>query len=279
MGKELVVMSIFTISNYDYAVQWIFNQNGEIQVNVLLTGILAVKALDLAACARCEALSHGEKQSPKDQFGTIVGPNLLAVIHQHFFNFRLDFSIDGPNNSVVEINYRAIKDKKENPAGNAFTYEEEILSTEKKGARNTKPSEGRHWWVINPNIRNHLGHFSGYMLEPLENREPYEQNNSQALRRAPFLANQLWVTKYDPTEMHAAGDYPNQNNGAGLPEWTKRNAPIANKDIVVWYTVGMDHLPRVEDWPVMPAVNAGFTLRPKGFFARNPSLNVVTSVR
>ncbi|HXW53953.1 MAG TPA: primary-amine oxidase [Myxococcota bacterium] len=279
MGKELVVMSIFTISNYDYGIQWVFNQSGEIKVNVLLTGILAVKALDLPACARCEAMASGEKASPKDRFGTVVGPNVLAVIHQHFFNFRLDFSVDGVKNSVVEIDYIPIKNSKENPAGNAFTYAEEILATEKQAPRNTKPSVGRHWWIINPNVRNSLGHFSGYMLEPRVNAKAYEQTNSQVLKRAPFLHNQLWVTKFAPNEMHAAGTYPNQNSGAGLPEWTKRNASIVNEDIVVWYTVGVDHLPRAEDWPVMPTVHAGFTLRPKGFFARNPSLNVVNVVR
>lgn len=273
MGTELVVTSIFTISNYDYAIQWVFSQNGEIKVNVLLTGIVAVKAVDLTHCARCASML---KDGTSDKFGSLVAKNVLGVIHQHFFNFRLDFSIDGINNSVVEINYQPITDQQENPLGNVFSFTEDILATEKQAARDMNYRTGRHWWIINKNQRNHLGHFSGYMLEPQSNTKPYEQINSQALKRAPFLMNQLWVTKFHPQEFHAAGNYPNQNEGDGLPFWTTRNAAIDDEDIVVWYTVGVDHVPRIEDWPVMPTHQAGFSLRPKGFFARNPSLNVVS---
>jgi hypothetical protein len=34
------------------------------------------------------------------------------------------------------------------------------------------------------------------------------------------------------------------------------------------------HIPRPEDWPVMPAERIGFTLKPAGFFDRNPALDV-----
>ena len=34
------------------------------------------------------------------------------------------------------------------------------------------------------------------------------------------------------------------------------------------------HLPRPEEWPVMPVHRLGFRLVPNGFFARNPALDV-----
>ena len=37
---------------------------------------------------------------------------------------------------------------------------------------------------------------------------------------------------------------------------------------------GTNHLPRTEDWPVMPVERAGFHLKPVGFFDRNPALDV-----
>jgi len=79
--------------------------------------------------------------------------------------------------------------------------------------------------------------------------------------------------------MGAAGPYPNQHpGGAGLPEWTKANRNVENSDIVVWYTFGHHHVPRPEDWPVMPVMYTGFSLRPAGFFNQNPALDVPPSV-
>jgi len=41
--------------------------------------------------------------------------------------------------------------------------------------------------------------------------------------------------------------------------------------------MGAHHIPRPEDWPVMPAEYIGFSLKPAGFFDRNPALDVPPS--
>ena len=115
----------------------------------------------------------------------------------------------------------------------------------------------------------------GYRLVPGENARPFAQPDSPVMRRAGFIGDHLWVTPYEPRERYAAGEYPNQHpGGAGLPEWTEADRPIADTDLVVWYTFGHHHVPRPEDWPVMPVATIGFQLRPVGFFTRNPALDV-----
>ena len=47
--------------------------------------------------------------------------------------------------------------------------------------------------------------------------------------------------------------------------------PIENTDLVFWYTMGHTHVPRPEDYPVMPAAYIGFLLKPSGFFHENPA--------
>ena len=59
--------------------------------------------------------------------------------------------------------------------------------------------------------------------------------------------------------------------------WTKADRPIENTDVVLWYTFGIHHITRPEDWPVMPADTVSFWLKPFGFFDRNPSLDVEAS--
>ena len=83
------------------------------------------------------------------------------------------------------------------------------------------------------------------------------------------------MTPYEPEERRGAGEYPNQHAGGdGLPRWTAQDRNIANTDVVVWYSFGVTHFVRPEDWPVMPVEYTGFTLMPFGFFDRNPALDV-----
>src|SRR4029077_15673013 len=93
-----------------------------------------------------------------------------------------------------------------------------------------------------------------------------------AQRRAAFSAAPLWVTAYDAKELYAAGLYPNQSRGGdGLPAYAARHRPVENADIVLWATIGFHHLPRPEDWPVLPTQWHSLSLAPYGFFDQNPS--------
>ena len=49
---------------------------------------------------------------------------------------------------------------------------------------------------------------------------------------------------------------------------------VANADCVVWHAFGVTHIPRIEDWPVMPAETTGFFLKPVNFFSANPGLDI-----
>lgn len=96
-------------------------------------------------------------------------------------------------------------------------------------------------------------------------------------RRAPAAASGSGAshTPYRYDERYAAGDYPTLSTaGQGLPAWTKANRPIEQTDIVLWYTIGMHHMVRAEDWPVMPVLWHSFELRPFDFFDRNPALDL-----
>ena len=61
---------------------------------------------------------------------------------------------------------------------------------------------------------------------------------------------------------------------AGLPAFIAGDQDIDGADIVLWHTFGPTHVPRPEDWPVMPVARCGFVLKPTGFFDRNPTLDV-----
>ena len=80
-----------------------------------------------------------------------------------------------------------------------------------------------------------------------------------------------------PQRQRRPGHIGRQIGQPGLPQWTEADRPIENTDLVCWYTVGVTHFVRPEDWPVMPVARAGFRLEPAGFFDRNPALDVPPS--
>ena len=263
-SRRLVVSSISTVGNYEYGFFWYFYQDGAIQVEVKLTGILNTAA-------------EPPGQVPK--YGTLVAPQLNAHIHQHFFNFRLDMNVDGESNSIYEVNTLAEPSGPDNPHGNAFYAEPTPLRTESEAQRIVEPMTGRHWVVSNPSVNNSLGQPVAYKLVPGENILPFAQPDSSIIKRAGFITKHLWVTPYNPEENSASGAYPNQHpGGAGLPEYTAADRSIVNTDLVLWYTVGHHHVPRPEDWPVSPVAYCGFTLKPLGFFDTNPVLDIPPSV-
>ncbi len=260
-ARELVLHTQVTVGNYDYGFDWIFRQDGSLELEAQLTGILLAKGVGTGA--------------DTDGIATPIGQYVAAPNHQHFFNFRLDFDIDGTANSVVETNTRGLPAGSANPYGNAFAAEETILRHEREARRELDDAANRSWKVINPTETNSLGLHPGYMLVPGENAVPYIRPETATRQRAGFLDYHLWVTRYNPAELYAAGDYPNQAPaGDGLPAWTDQDEAIEGTDVVVWYTFGLTHIPRPEDWPVVPMERLGFRLTPFGFFTQNPTLDV-----
>jgi len=262
-SRRLVVSSIATVGNYDYGFFWYFYLDGTIQFEVKLTGILSTMAL---------------APSEHPRFASLVAPQLGAPFHQHLFNVRLDLEVDGPVNSVYEMEARPLPPGPGNPWANAFESVPTLLATEAQARRVVDPARSRYWKVVSTTARNRLGLPTAYKLVPGATPTLLADAESSVGRRAGFATRNLWVTKYEPDERRAAGDYPNQHPGGdGLPRWTARDRDIVDEDIVLWYTFGVTHIPRPEDWPVMPVEYAGFLLAPVGFFDRNPALDVAPS--
>jgi primary-amine oxidase len=259
-SRELVLAYWSQPGNYEYGFEWVFHQDGAIEMRVQLTGIMAIK---------------GVSNNAHDPYSHMVAPNLAAPHHEHFFAFRLDMDVDGPANRVVELNSAALPPGPQNPYGGGFTMQESPLRTESEAQRQLNMASSRRWLVESSTAKNSLGHPTGYLLMPGENSMPFAQPDSWVRKRAGFLNSHLWVTPYSDSERYAAGDYPNQSKGGdGLPKWTSANRPLDGKDVVLWYVMGITHNPRPEDWPVMPVYEAGFKLLPVGFFVGNPALDL-----
>ncbi|MEX1006803.1 MAG: primary-amine oxidase [Acidimicrobiia bacterium] len=260
-SRRLVVSFISTVGNYEYGFYWYFYLDGNIQLEVKLTGIVSPMAI-----------APGEQP----EFANVIAPGLAAPHHQHLFSARLDLDVDGAGNTVYEVEAGPVPTGPENPWGNAFAQQSTRLDTELAAQREVNAATSRVWKVVNPSRLNRLGQPVGYKLVPtMSTPTMLASPESSVGQRAGFARHNLWVTPYARDERRAAGEYPNQHAGGdGLPRWTAADRAITDTDVVLWYTFGVTHFVRPEDWPVMPVEYTGFLLSPFGFFDRNPALDL-----
>jgi primary-amine oxidase len=263
-SRRLVVNTIATVGNYEYAFCWYLYLDGNIQLEVKLTGIVSPMAIE---------------PGTTPEFANVVAPGVAAPHHQHLFNVRLDLDVDGPENEVYEVEAEALPFGDDNPWGNAFRPRSTLLASESAARRRVDPATSRCWKVVNPHVRNGLGQPVAYKLVPtMSTPTLLAQPDSSVGKRAGFAQHNLWATPYSPDERRAAGEHPNQHEGGdGLPRWTAADRSLVGTDVVLWYTFGVTHFVRPEDWPVMPVEYAGFVLSPVGFFDRNPALDLPPS--
>jgi len=257
---DLVLRMYMNAGNYDYLFDWVFQQDGAITVNVGATGMDQVKPATGTA--------------KDNDYGRMIAEKLVGVNHSHFFSFRLDMDVDGAQNALLVDKLKTTTLAADNPRRSVWTVDALAPQREKEAMRMSPMNSPEVWRIVNPSVKNPFGWPVGYEIEghgamSLLTPDDYMR------RRAGFVDHTLWVTPYSPTELYAAGDYPsNSVAGLGLPEWTAANRPIANTDVVAWLTLGFHHVPRPEDWPVMPVAWHSFALRPVGFFARSPAIDI-----
>ncbi|SEF11898.1 primary-amine oxidase [Jiangella alba] len=256
--RRFVVSFHVTVANYEYLTYWRFYEDGSIECEVRATGIMVVSHVP-------EGAAHPH--------GTLVDTRTYAPIHQHFVVARLDLDVDGTDNTVVRSETVTDPIGPANPYGLGVRQVKAPFVVE--GPDDYAWETQRAWSVVNPGSLNAHGTPVGYKLVPGAAIPSFFDPASPVFRRAEVVGHTVWVTPHDPDQRWPAGEFVNQGGpGMGMPEWVSARRATDRTDVVLWYVFGIHHVPRPEDWPVMPVDTISFWLKPSGFFDRNPALDV-----
>lgn len=269
-ARDLVVRMAAVLGNYDYVFDWVFKQNGSIAVGVGATGIAEARVV-----AETDATTPVSGEIKPDAYGRFVAPRIVAVNHDHYFSYRLDLDVDGSTNNFVVDRLKAVTLPDDNPRRSVWVADESVAETEADAKLTIDYNKPAIWRVTSESTTNFVGYPTSYQLMPGGNGNTLLAADDYPRRRAGFIDHHLWVTPHTRGERYAAGDYPTLSEpGMGLPEWTAADRSIAATDIVLWYTIGMHHMVRAEDWPVMPVLWHWFEIRPFDFFDGNPAMDL-----
>ena len=222
-------------SSVEYIWNYHFYQDGTIELEIRLTGILQVY------------LTAPQEPTP---FGSTVAPNINAHYHQHIFSVRVDPMIDGLQNSVIEtdvVPLAALTGSAENFAGNAFVTQDKVLKVAAEGARDYSWENDRRWSIVNP-ARKHYssGKDVGYAVAMKGGAcRLLAREDGWVSKRASFAKKAIWVVKEKEGEkggrMWPAGKYVPQTREEpedSVGVWAKGDESIENEDILVYITVG-----------------------------------------
>ncbi|MGH8959804.1 MAG: primary-amine oxidase, partial [Jatrophihabitantaceae bacterium] len=197
-SRRLVISAICTNLNYEYGYYWYFYQDGTIEYDVKLTGILQTAAVQPGA---------------QPLHANMIAPGLSAPHHQHLFNVRLDMEVDGADNTVTEVEMLPAAPGPDNPYGSALVTRSTPLRTELEARRIVDPATARTWVITSGHRRNNTGWPTGYRLRPMYTPTILAPSDSAIGRRGEFARYNLWVTPSVPDQLHAGGEYPNQHPG------------------------------------------------------------------
>ncbi|KAH8683742.1 copper amine oxidase [Ilyonectria robusta] len=264
-ARILVLQSIITVGNYEYAFSWHFWQNGNIEFETRATGILATSLID---------------EGKTSHWGNVVSPGVLAANHQHLFCLRVDPMIDGLENTVVQEESILCADAEENPYGNAWKLSKTYV--EKSGFMDAAPEKNRVFKIVNEKKLNPISKNPvGFKIVPQPAQLLIAHKDSVVRKRARFAEHHAWVTRYRDGDLWAGGKWTNQSmiEKNGVADYAARNENVRGEDLVFWTIYGLTHNPRVEDYPVMPVEIVTVTLKPADFFDRNPALDVPPSTQ
>ncbi|KAI0272227.1 copper amine oxidase [Russula aff. rugulosa BPL654] len=217
-SRRLVISMVCTVANYEYVWNYYFYQDGSIEFEIRLTGILQAT------------------------LQVLTSPHL-----------RIDPMVDGLLNTTAGYDSRR------------------VLRRANEGAREWDASADRRWRVVTS------GQLTGYSIGVKGGATvALPRPESWVGRRATFAHNTLWVVREKEDARDGGRMWP---SGKFVPQAREEPADslarwIENEDVLIYVTVGTTHIPRPEDWPVMPVDHIRLTLKPNSFFSTNPSLDV-----
>ncbi|XP_003979043.1 diamine oxidase [copper-containing] [Takifugu rubripes] len=260
----LVLRTTSTVYNYDYIWDFLFYQNGVMEVKMSATGYIHSTFFT----------SNGL------QYGTKVYENGLGNLHTHLIHYKVDLDIAGQKNSFETVDVKFVNFT--NPWSPAdYIVQSKLHRTEHKTERSAAFHFGRklprHVLFNNPSKRNKWGHQRSYRIQYNSHANIVLPKRCKEENGISWSRYPLAVSLHKDNEATSSSLYAQGNPWEPLvsfEDFIRDNESIVNQDLVAWVTVGFLHVPHAEDIPntATPGNSVGFFLRPFNFFDEDPSV-------
>ncbi|KAL4233707.1 tryptamine:oxygen oxidoreductase (deaminating) [Mactra antiquata] len=270
----LTIRTIATILNYDYIIDFTFHQNGAVEVTATSTGYIVTTNHFL----------------PEEDYGFRLRDQLIGNLHFHLFNFKVDMDIHGTSNrfETIEVVPVEVNNTLWSSTDGALYSQTKMarhqVQTETEAAMKYNFDKPKYLTFYNDGTKSDFGVPRAYRLF---HRGMAKQMFPEGKGQEPSISwarYQVAVTKYKENEKRSSSMYGTWDAADPVVNFQKfidDNETITDEDQVVWVTMGVHHIPHMEDFPVTPTVglDLSFFLLPYNYFDEDPAMGSSDAIR
>lgn len=276
--STLVIRTVATVGNYDYLYSIRFKPDASISVETTLAGYMLTSFFDV------------DGQTDRDiVFGTRVGKHTLALLHDHLSGWKVDLDVLGTENSVRRMSVKvgtweeAMKDVAKGGKAPPPWHRSPVVKyihTEtlenEFGFHNHDPGTIVHSF-INEQETNAWGYPRGYSIMHGLTAKQLLPDTHPFTKAASWSKYHLAVTQRKERELMSHGaiyDMTSPGDPVISLDHYLDNESIRQTDLVAWVMMGLLHIPRSEDVPLISNFASEFYIKPWNYYNELASMDL-----
>ncbi|TEB24011.1 copper amine oxidase [Coprinellus micaceus] len=253
---------VSTIGNYDYAFTYSFLLDGSVEVNVRASGYIQA------------TYYYGN-----EDYGYKIQKHLSGSMHDHVLTFKADLDIKGDKNTFETTSFvpATVKYPWDKTEMKTMKVERSYVTSEDDGKINWASNGASMYSVVNKDKPNVWGEYPGYRISPGHGTPVHSTvlESSIIKESGHFATHHLYVTKAKDTEKHLSHSANNMDSAYPIVDFSKffDGENIEQEDIVLWFNLGMHHLPHTGDLPItlMSTAQSSVVFSPHNYLLSDPS--------
>ncbi|EUC42223.1 hypothetical protein COCMIDRAFT_29138 [Bipolaris oryzae ATCC 44560] len=247
---QFTMRTVATVGNYDFLIDYTFFYDGAIEVSSRFSGYIS---------------STYWENTP--DYGFHIHDYLSGSMHDHTLTFKADFDINGRKNSVQKVTFKPITTDYPWSTGrkyNTFNVQRSFIDNESHSKINWAENDNTMYAVVNKDTPNRFGEYTGYRIKRAAGAIHLTQTNSTNTGKAgAFVTHDLYITKQKDTEPRAADSLNQYQKEDPLVDFSTffDGESLDQEDVILWFNLGMHHIPGTNDLPVTMFSSAHSAMR------------------
>ena len=263
-----MVRSVTTVGNYDYQTTYEFYKDGSIQVLVRASGYTQA--------------SDNVNATDAWDYGFHIRDDMSGSMHDHVLNFKADLDILGANNTMFKtefVPHSQVYDWSDGEVINTMKVERSFITNEDQGKINWSPNSAAAYSIVNKDKKNEFGEYPGFRMYPSTGSVTHltVQNSSMLGHLVDWATHHFYVLRRKDTEPLSAHPNAISETKQTLVDFNSffNGESLEQEDIVVFFNLGMHHMPDTYDLPntVFQGAQSGITFRPQNYLRSENSVS------